>query len=458
MADATLPADRRHKIESFVTDWMHEEEIPGASLLLVDGDEIAYENGFGARDLETNTPATPDTLYGFASISKSVAALGLLQLAEEGALSVDDHVAEYVEYLSDVEGEPITIEELLTHTSGMPSTGASLIGQFHNLEIGGPMGDWADHRTWVRQTTDLRATDEERYFYYNIGYGILSQVIEAIDGREYAEYVREEIFEPLGMERTTYHRDEFEADDDAMTPYRVDDGERREVPFPFDETIHGSGGMVSSVRELSRYLRAMMSDGEFHGARVCEPESVTELHEPRVTRHHRLDGTPQRYGYGWMHESMLGDTLIGHSGSLLVSTAYMGFLDDEGVGVLLACNGNPERHPRQIGPGVLSLATGGEPTDVPALALREKLERVTGRYEGFREGMVGEVERAGGELHLSLQSSYGDRAVTLQPDSLDPDDLTFYATLGSGARVPAEFDLAGETDDLFYQRYRLQRD
>ncbi|WP_290813504.1 serine hydrolase [Halovivax sp.] len=456
MAD-TLSADRRREIETFVTDWMHEEEIPGASLLLVDGEEVIYERGFGARDLERNEPATPETLYGFASISKSVAALALMQLAEDGDLSVDDPVSEYVDYYDDAPGEPITIEGLLTHTSGMPSTGAGLISQYYDLEPAGPMGDWEDHRSWVRQTTDLRAIDRDRFFYYNTGYSVLSQIVEAVDGRRYADYVTEEIFEPLGMERSTYDREEFEGDDDAMTPYRVRDGEREEVSFPFGETSHGSGGMLSSVRELSRYLRAMMTDGEFDGGRVCSADSVEELQAPRTTRLHRLDGEPQHYGYGYIREPLLDDELIGHSGSILVSTAYMGYLADEGLGVILACNASPERHPRQIAPGVLALALGEEPTAVPQLALREKLESVTGRYEGFREGMVAEVERVGGELRMTMKSSYGDREIGLQPESLDPDDTTFRTTLASSAEVPVEFDLDGETADLYHMRYRLQR-
>lgn len=452
-----LTSERRQEIDRLISAWISEEDIPGASLVLVDGDEMIYAEGFGARDLRHNEPATPDTLYGFASISKSVTGLAILQLVEEGSLTVDDSVSDHVDYFADVAGEPVTIRDLLTHTSGMPSTGTGLITQFQRLEPAGPLGDWDDHRRWVSEAANLRVTDEDRFFYYNMGYGVLSQVVEAVDGRRFADYVTEEIFAPLGMERSTYDREDFEADDDAMTPYRPVDDDLERTEFPFDESFHGSGGMLSSVQELSRYLRAMASDGSFDDARVCSPESLADLQAPHVDRMERIDGTPNRYGYGWMREPFLDDELVGHSGSILVSTAYLGFLDDRKLGVVLACNGSPDRHPRQIGPGVLAIAKGEEPTEVPQLALRKKLEAVTGRYEGFREGMIAEVERDGGGLRVRMESPYGNREFTAQPNSLDPDDTVFSVTTDGAARVPLEFDLDADPADMYFRRYRLQR-
>lgn len=109
-------------IEALVTDWLHDEGVPGVSLAVVDEDGELYAEGFGARDIASNAPATPDTLYGMGSISKSVTALAVIQLAKAGALSVEDPVNEYVDHYEPAPGDPITIVELLTHTSGMPAT------------------------------------------------------------------------------------------------------------------------------------------------------------------------------------------------------------------------------------------------------------------------------------------------------------------------------------------------
>lgn len=451
-----LPADRIREIESVVSDWLHEADVPGASVVIVDVDGECYAEGFGARNLESNEPATPDTLYGMASISKSFTALGILQLAEDGALSVEDSVDDYVDYFEDAPGESITIEELLTHTSGMPATASGVLSQ---LLDGIPAGvaDWDDRERWIRDAADLRVTDEERFFYYNAGYGVLGAVIEAVDGRSYAEYVGDEILEPLGMERSTFEREDFEDADDAMTGYVPDEDAPEERAFPFTDLIYASGGLVSSVREMGAYVRAMMTDGSADGARVCEPESVERLQSGRAVRQEFLHGGVQQYGYGWMRQPVLDDELVGHGGSLLVSTAYMGFLEDEGLGIAVACNTTADPHPMHLGPAVLAAATGRDPTEVPAFALREKCEAVAGTYETFREGMTATVEHDGGQLSITLESSFGEEDLAVFPETLDPDDHQFYTVGGAGQRLPVEFDLDGDRADMYFRRNRFRR-
>ncbi|MEF8858003.1 MAG: serine hydrolase domain-containing protein [Halolamina sp.] len=178
---SNLSADRVRKLDSLVHNWLPEADIPGASVVVFDTDGELYAEGFGARDLESNAPATPETLYGVGSITK-----------------------------------PITIAELLSHTSGMPTTSAGLLSQ---AVEGYPAGvaDEADRERLVREATELRVTDRERFFYYNTGYDVLGRVIESVDGRTYAEYIQEELMAPLGMHRATFHRESFESDDDQLT-------------------------------------------------------------------------------------------------------------------------------------------------------------------------------------------------------------------------------------------------
>ena len=456
----SLSREKRREIESFVSEWLHDADVPGASVALVDGDEVVFADGFGARDLETNEAATADTLYGFGSITKSFTALAVMQLVEDGTLSVDDPVNAYVPHLEEVPGDPITVEELLTHTSGMPSDGSAvvLIGR-HTDEatVAGGLGDGGDDfRRYVQDASDDRVTDDERFFYYNSGYTVLGEVVAAVDGRPYEQYVREEIFEPLGMDRSTFERDPFAADDDAMTPYCTEEDGHRASDFPFDPGLYAPGGLVSSVTEMTRYLRAMMTDGSFDGGSVCDPESVEELQAPRTTRRRDLDGSKQQYGYGWMRKELAGDELVGHGGSVSVSTAYLGFLKDAGLGVAVSCNTTANPHPSSLGAAVLAIAAGEDPTAVGTYALREKAEAVSGRYESYRDVLAAEVEQAGGGLTLTLTYRLGEEELPLLPESLDPDDHRYYTVLGSGARIPVEFDLSGEQADLFYQRWRLR--
>lgn len=455
---ADLSARQVARIEGLVTDWLSDNDVPGLSVVIVDADGERYAEGFGARDVESNAPATPATLYGMGSITKSVTALAIVQLAEAGDLSVDDPVDEYVDHYADTPGDPITIYDLLTHTSGMPSTSPGLLEQA--LE-GFPAGvsDQRDRERFVRASTEYRTTGGDRFFYYNTGYNVLGEVIETVDGRGYSEYVEEEIFEPLGMHRSTFDGERLDEMEDAMTGYRPggEDEPPEPSPFPIDELERPSGGLIASVRELSRFLRAMMTDGTLDGERVCSAESVEQLQQGRTVRQTFLDGTDQQYGFGWMREPLGDDEVVGHGGSILVSTAYAGHLAETRSGVVLACNSTGAPHAGELGQAVLAIANGGDETAVPAFALEQKCEAVTGTYEAFREEYRVDVERAGGGLSLTLEGDVVSDQFQAFPVTLDPDDHEFYTVTGAGARLPVEFDLEGEHDDLYYSRARFRR-
>lgn len=125
----------------------------------------------------------------------------------------------------------------------MPACNPGLVIQaFEGLPAG--VADEADRERFVRDSTAFRVTDEERFFYYNTGYCILGAVIEAVDSRPYAEYVRQEVLGPLGMDRSTFHQEPFEADKDVMTGYRPSDDDEAPEPtsLPFERFIHPAGG------------------------------------------------------------------------------------------------------------------------------------------------------------------------------------------------------------------------
>lgn len=455
-----LPDATAREVESFVTEWLADERVPGASVAVVDGGDLVYAEGFGARDLETNAPATADTLYGVGSVTKSFTALAVMQLVEAGALDVGDAVDEYVPYLDDVPGDPVTIAELLAHSSGMPSdaSAVALISRAVGDDpVAVPLSGRGDFERHLRATADDRVTDGERFFYYNSGYTVLGAVVEAVDGRPFEEYVDEEILQPLGMARSTFSRADFEAADDAMTPYRADDDRPVATEFPFNEIVPAPGGLVSSVTELADYLAANTAGGSHEGVALLDDALLAEMHDRHATRAVGVDGTDHDYGYGWMVSEHLGDTLVGHGGSIAVSTAYIGFLEDADLGVAVLCNTAPEVHPMQVGPALLALLEGQEPREaVPAFGLREKLEAVTGTYESHAGVVTATVERAGGGLELTIESALSEQALSLLPETATPDDHAFRGVTADGERVPVEFDVSDDGTDLYVQRWRLR--
>lgn len=459
--DHDLPAATVREIGSYVDDWLIENEVPGASVALVDADGVVYAQGFGARDLAENAPATPETLYGVGSVTKAFTSLAVLQLVEAGDLALDDPVADHVDLLREVPGDPVTVRELLTHTSGMPSDGSAVaLIRRGVLGAGGdvPMASREDFRRHVDGAGDERVTDGERFFYYNSGYVVLGRVVEAVAGVPYTSYVEREILDPLGMERTTFDREDFEADDDAMTPYLQRDEDLEAAGFPFDEGVSAAGGLLAPVSELAAFVRLAIGGGAADGTRLVAGDLLAAAFERHATRSTFLDGSEEGYGYGWMVRDVLGDELVGHGGSIAVSTAYTGFLREAGLGVAVACNAAPETHPMHVGPALLAIARGEDPAALPAVAFRRKLDAVTGRYGTYRGLGTATVEREGARLTLTMESDLGDRELPLFPEGLDPDDLRFYTVAPGGERLPVTFEEAGDGLDLFVERNRFHRE
>lgn len=453
----TLSAETRERIETFVNKCLIDDDLPGMSVALVSDNEVVYADGFGARDLSENAPMTPDTLYGIGSCTKSFTTLGILQLVEEGALDIDDPVSDYVSVYDDAPGDQITIHDLMCHGSGMPSdaTAVALITRYVTGDpTPTPLSDYDDFARHVEESLDTRAVErDDPFFYYNSGYTVLGEIIGTVSGKPYREYVRNEILNPLDMDQSTFDRETFEDDDDAMTGYYKDDGDLAEGDFPHDQIIDAPGGLLSSVREMANYLRMQMNGGELDGERLVTADGAAAMHTPYTTREVRLDGTAQEYGYGWMIQDFLGDRLVEHGGTISVSTGYVGFLEDANLGVVIGCNTASSIHPMFVGPAILAIASGENPTEVPFFALREKAEAVTGTYESHRGLVEATVEQNGAELTLSmLDQQYG-----LHPTSTDTDDLTFETMTPSGATAPVEFERNGDDVDLFFQRWRLQR-
>lgn len=460
-----LSAETERDIERFVSEWAREENVPGASVAIVDDSGVLYSEGFGTRDRETNAPATTETLYGIGSCTKSVTVVGIMQLVESGELSLSDPLDEYLPHLADVPGEPVTIHELLCHSSGMPSDGnlSALITQLTDRgddDAGMPLGGDEDFRRHVEMAADERLTDRERFFYYNTGYTLLGKVIEEITGHSYAEYVRAEIFDPLGMNRSCFSKETFEAESDRMTPYNHEDGNAVEASLAFDERLYAPGGMLSSVAEMATYLRLYLGEGTVDGRTLLSPESIETMRERHAIRDDYLDERPQGYGYGVSSEAFLDDDLVAHGGMMGTTTAWFGYLDDAGVGAVVACNTAPEKHPTAVGKALLALVEGEDPHEtVPTYALEQKAEPLVGEYAASREVRTATVEQEGGGLTISADDPGWSATYRAFPETLDPEDHSYYTVTASGKRVPIEFLVSEDGDEvsLLLQRWRLHK-
>jgi CubicO group peptidase (beta-lactamase class C family) len=448
---------------------MEKGQIPGLSIAAVKDGEVVYARGFGARNVEQNLPATPDTLYGIGSCTKSFVALAVMQLVAQSKISLDDPASKYIPLEIGRPGKPITIKHLLTHSSGIPSLGTSTIALQRGIgvDVWVPWGGVDDFYRHVNGAGEEVAADPgDRFFYLNAGYRMLGHIIQEASGTRFDRYIIEKIIKPLKMRRTTLSKTEYLKERDRMTPYRRDgDGKLVPTEFPYPNVddnpdfsfIAAAGGIISSVKELTNYLTMNINMGKFEGVELLDRELMEEMWTPHAERSRNLYGI-YGYGYGWgVTEDFLGSKMVTHGGSILVSTAHLAFVPEHKIGVALASNVAGFPH-AAVAQGVLASLMGCDPEEtVPTLRIWERMRALTGSYETYKGLAKAKIVSRGGLLFLVQKGFVSDIATPLIPE----DDLlesNRFHTWSEGVRQPVEFVVESEDKvDFYVERNRYHK-
>lgn len=448
------------KLEEFIFAKMSETKLPGLSVAIVKGDEVVWSKAFGFRDLERGLAATPHTLYGIGSVTKSFTALAIMQLAEQGKLKVDDPVDAYVPINIRPGGDPIRISHLLSHSSGIPALAyaeAAIRGATGAGENWFPIANCSDLLTFMADAQDWTlARPGERWFYLNEGYALLGYIIEKCSAIPYQEYVHKHVLVPLGMERSFFSKVEVEKDPDAATPYIITrEGERKPSAYPYGG-ISSDGALISSVLDLSKYVAMYLRWGEHGGVRLLSQDSVETMETPQIALPHQGLFGEGSYSYGLsITPDFLGHKLISHGGSVLVATAYIGFIPKQGVGIALLANGSGYSL-SQLGMYGLTIFLEKDPEELPFVQMERALTELVGTYETYKGTMKAQVKRMGDFLTIEIRDRYNDLVLPLVPEAIEGEIRTFY-TLRTGIRLPVEFRVREMQIDLIFERYRLQR-
>lgn len=446
------------KFESFVFEKISKTHLPGLSVAVVKDGELAYSRGFCFRDLEYGLRATPQTLYGVGSVTKSFTALSIMQLVEKGKLSLDDPVSKYVSLNLEWKGEPVKVWHLLCHASGIPALAYAEALIRYVVGAGGkwvPIATSEDLITFMREANQWAFSKPgERWFYLNEGYVILGHIIEKVSGISYDRYVRENILKPLGMNRSFFQKKEVDADADVATPYIITrNGECMKSRHPYG--IYADGGLISNAIDLAHYIIMYLNRGKYNDHVIASPDSIEEMEKPRVKLPLQIFGG-ESYGYGLsIIPNFFGYKLVGHGGSVLVYTAYMGYIPEKKVGVVLLANGSG--YPMsQMGLYALAMLVGEDPEKLPFVKVESTYEQLTGIYKTYKGTMDAKVVAKGGLLQIEICDKYVDMVIPLIPENLEGNVKKFYA-FQAGGKLPVEFIIENNSVELIYERYRLKK-
>lgn len=314
-----------------MNDFLEKYEIPGAVLSFVSDGEVLYVQGYGYSDLESKTPMKADSLVRIGSVSKLFTWISLMQLYELGEIDLEANVNDYISEFKvpDTFPQPITIENLLTHTPGFEETPYNVI-QFEEYTVQ-PLGEALK---WMPE----RAFEPGKFAAYsNYGTALAGYIVQEVSGVEFSDYVDMNIIEKLGMKSTTV-KQELEPDLRARmsTGYYYLDG-RNEPLTPFEKiTIPPAGSITSSAGDMAKFIIANIQKGEFKGERILNEKTAELMQSVHFQHDPRLNGMC----YGFYEMSMNGLRLIGHGGDTIFFHSLLVFSTEDNWGFFVSFNSN----------------------------------------------------------------------------------------------------------------------
>ncbi|HLF63978.1 MAG TPA: serine hydrolase [Saprospiraceae bacterium] len=336
---------------------------PGATVLVSRNGQTVYKKAFGMANLELDIPMRVEHVFRIGSITKQFTAIAILQLMEQGKLNLHDDITRFIpEYPT--QGNPITIEHLLTHTSGIQSYTAMkefmarMTLDFTPIE----MIDYFKNEP-------MKFAPGTQFSYCNSGYFLLGYLIEVISGKSYPEYLDENIFKPLGMTNSLYGSNTRLIKNRASAYSQGDHGFENAHPLSMTQP-YAAGSIQSTVEDLFKWHQAV------HAYKLVKKESL----EKAFTRYILTDGTETDYGYGWSFSYVQGSPTIEHGGGINGFSTMAIYLPKEDVFVAVFSNCDCVS-PKDITARMAALAIG-KPyayTEIPVDSAT--LKGYTGVYE-----------------------------------------------------------------------------
>ncbi len=329
-------------VDTIFREFAAKNHVPGAAWGIVVDGELAHFGSTGVLNLETKNAPDADSVFRIASMTKSFTAMAILSLRDEGRLSLDDPAERYVPELKSLiystsDSPRITVRHLLTHSEGFPED-----------------NPWGDQQLKVSDAQMSKMmlggipfsnAPGVAYEYSNYGFAILGRIVAKASGTSYNEYLMAKILRPLGMTATTMEPSRVPADR-LSHGYRWEDGRWKEEPLLPDGAFGPMGGMLTSVRDLSRYVGAHLAawpprddaqGGPVRRASLREMQQINRFNTANASRDAagNLQLLANGYGYGLrVSRTCAFRHIVAHTGGLPGFGSIMQWLPEHGVGIV----------------------------------------------------------------------------------------------------------------------------
>ncbi len=372
-------------LEAVVKKELVDSDVPGAVVVIVQGDRIVYAKGFGLASVEGTEVPTPDHLFRIGSTTKMFVGMVLVKLAEAGKLKLNEPVGKLIEGLPP-ELAALTPHQLLTHTAGLPDESA-MFGKHDDEALG------ASIKTW--KADKLFAKPGDVYSYSSPGYWMAGYVAERAGGKPFADVMAEELFAPLGMKRTTF-RPMLALTYPLAHGHEVKDGKPFVVrPAANNTATWPAGSMYTSGTDMGRFMIAFLHEGKLDNKQALTASLVKTVTTPHVE-------VPSQghYGYGIHVEKYRGVDIWTHNGSRVGHGSRLTMAPKHEFGVFIMANRSGASMPR-TGAKALELALPLDPVvrAVPAAKpTADELAAIAGVYRNGKRSI--DLKTADGKLTL----------------------------------------------------------
>ncbi|OQX75433.1 MAG: hypothetical protein B6D64_11620 [Bacteroidetes bacterium 4484_276] len=324
----------KHDIDIEIQKVMTEYDLPSVSACVIKDNAIVWAQSYGYSNKENQVEATDETIYHVASISKLFIATAVMQLEEQGKIDLDEDINNFIPisirniHFPDI---PITARMLLTHTAGIawPLTYQEAYGLWEHFEPdqAPPPSEWVPqflipsgeyYNPYIWKNTQPGTFE----LYSNIGSNVLAYMVEQISGQNFRDYCMAHIFIPLNMLNTSYNYADLDLSNIAVL-YKDDNT----IQAPFDDRIYASGGLKTTIRDLSRFMLAYINKGELDGQRILQGSTIDKMLEIQSTTS----------GVCLLWRASLGNW-FGHTGGMVGTATITEMHPDSKTGLIIFCN------------------------------------------------------------------------------------------------------------------------
>jgi CubicO group peptidase (beta-lactamase class C family) len=318
-------------VDTYISTKMKELGIPGAALVIVQGDQIVHLKAFGVAD-GSGRPVTAQTPFFTGSTGKSFTALAIMQLVEAGKIKLDAPVQTYLPWFQvadPIASKLITVRHLLNQVSGLPTA----IGQEQIANV--DLSDSAiENNVRALAKIELIAPPGQRYEYSNANYVTLGMIIQAVTGQSYETYIKEHILQSLDMQNSFTSKTEAQKDGLAVGYQKWFGIPVASPNLPFSRSSLPAGQFTMSIEDLGHYLIAQLNDGSYQGVSVLSPAGIAELHHPDI----QMPNSTDFYAMGWEVQQYQDVQVVGHNGAVPGYTTGMFLVPEKKLALALVMN------------------------------------------------------------------------------------------------------------------------